>query len=501
MSFRRDRPIATFAAIALLVFPAWLIARSADPLKTSIDAESPSHDDTIDPARELVITDPSVIASPLETTFDPQHPSGNAAQGAWTFGRLIHNMLPAAQRRSPAAASALVMRWLKTWEVPQSPNPSVSAAPARPAVRLQILNPWKAVSGCPFPESPRTDAECVLDMSKAPFRLMAIVNRPDLRIVANDETAIGGEGRFVFQVLGPTLGLNKTTDVIAVMDPAIKAQKFTVAFEYTLPVWGNGERDTLAWARAWHRLGRTSFGRDYNAVLRGLTDAFSGADADPRRINGNAINQIRTNEAALMGALFPIDTDVWKSGKLFWELREFRLASAGLVPHTVNREPSRDFDIRRPGQTGSEGTRTGELTAFLLANGPAVRASSHSLPPEMLGNSSLMGIAPYGAWGKLTNAATRGTENQMGVDVEARDSFAMNTCAGCHRHETSTPHFMHITALGAMDPVSKSSDRASAGVLPGTSEETIVLSNALRNDITPGGSRFEDFRALLERAQ
>src|SRR5688572_11242663 len=51
-----------------------------------------------DAAKELVIVDPSVIESPIETTFDPARPSGTDRRGAWSFGRAIHNMLPAAQR-------------------------------------------------------------------------------------------------------------------------------------------------------------------------------------------------------------------------------------------------------------------------------------------------------------------------------------------------------------------------------------------------------------------
>ena len=90
---------------------------------------------TVDPARELVITDPSVIAAPIETTFDPTRPSGTHRNGAWSFGRLIHNMLPAGQRDSRAAASKLVMDWLRTWESDQAPNPEVSAARARACAR------------------------------------------------------------------------------------------------------------------------------------------------------------------------------------------------------------------------------------------------------------------------------------------------------------------------------------------------------------------------------
>src|SRR5687767_12507519 len=85
-----------------------------------------------DAMKELVIVDPSVIESPVETTFDPSRPSGNDKRGAWSFGRLVHNMLPRSQRGDARAASTFVSAWLAKWETDQSPNPSVSASIARP---------------------------------------------------------------------------------------------------------------------------------------------------------------------------------------------------------------------------------------------------------------------------------------------------------------------------------------------------------------------------------
>jgi hypothetical protein len=454
---------------------------------------------TVDPAKELVITDPRVIASPLETRFDPSHPSGRHPAGAWSFGRLVHNMLPPASRNSRAAASQLVMGWLKTWETDQQPNPTVTAARARPAIRLLITEPWKTASGCADPTSPETDASCLLDFTKAPLRLMAIVNRPDLRIIRDDDTAIGGEGRFVFQVVGPTLGVDAATNALRIMDPAIKPQKFTVILEYSLPV--SHRIETLIWAHRWHMLGLLPFGIGFNAVLRTITHDFAGPDADRRRPNGNALNQVRTNEVALMGARFP--TTGFVAAKQFWELREFRLTSAGLAPHTVNLEPSRLFDVSRATQVDGEGTRTAELELFLGQHAAEVVAEEFRLPHALSGNSALVGTAPYGAWGKRTNPnpptipSAGITSDFVDVPVEVRDSFAINTCAGCHRHETDTRHFMHITSVAAMEPADKVDDRARIGVGPNSPEDAIVLSNLLAADIAPGGERHADFSALL----
>lgn len=460
-----------------------------EPSTSVIESRVQPH--AVVPEKELVITDKSVIEAPVETVFDPAHASGTTKFGAWSFGRLVHNMLPSGQRDSAAAASRFVLDWLATWESPQAPNPGVSPARTRASIRLMITNPWKAASGCADPASPATDATCVLDMTKAPFRLMAIVYRPDLRVVAGDDTSIGGEGRFVFQVVGPTLGVNATTGAVEVMDATVRPQKFTTIFEYSLPVSDDGQ--TITWAQRWHELGAKSWGNAFNAHLLGLTRDFSGPDQDRRRPNGNALDQLRTNEVALQGARFTHAGSGFVNAKQFWELREFHLTESGLAPHTMNLEPSRDFDIFRGGMVASEGTRSPELIDYLNANADSVLAATHKLPAGMSANASLVGSAPYGAWAAFP-----------GVAPAVRNSFALNTCAGCHRHETGTNHFMHVTFVGAMEPnvvdnagvTQTITDRALIGVAS-ASDDTVALSKFLRGEITPGGARFEDFSELL----
>jgi len=233
--------------------------------------------------------------------------------------------------------------------------------------------------------------------------------------------------------------------------------------------------DALDWAKRWHRLGDLPFGSSYNARLRSLTNEFAGPDLDGRRPNGNALNQLRTNEVALQGARFPITGFV--AAKQFWELREFHLTSSGFAPHTVNLEPARDFDIAKTGHTGLEGTRSAELSSYLIADADAGKFTNPN--PPMIPSS---GVAH---------------DLDPSVGIEVRDSFALNTCAGCHRHETDTRHFMHITLLGAMEPSDKADDRARIVVPEGSTDASVVLSNFMRAEISPGGARYEDFTALL----
>lgn len=133
-------------------------------------------------------------------------------------------------------------------------------------------------------------------------------------------------------------------------------------------------------------------------------------------------------------------------------------------------------------------------------------ASQFRLPTGMSANSALAGSAPYAAWGKLVNPnpptiPSTGVPHALGpATIAARDSFAANTCAGCHRHETDTRHFMHITQVGAMElnrATPLVDDRTRVGVTDTTPDGAVVLSNVLAADISPGGGRFQDFARLL----
>jgi hypothetical protein len=458
------------------------------------------------PEKELVIVDPSVIESPLETTFDPDQASGTSKHGAWSFGRLIHNMLPCADRDDPVAASSFVRAWLAHWATDQSPNPEASPADARPALEMALLAPWRTASGCAA-----DDEACTLDMGVAPFRLLAIVNRPDLRIVASDGSAIGGEGRFVFQLVGPTLGRTVVDGPLEVLDATPTPQKLTVIFEYSLPVDDNA--DTLEWAKGWHALGKHAFGATFNKKLRKLTADFAGPDADPARPNGNALNQLRTNEVVTQGQR-RFGAEAPLSPPQIWELREFRIGalSGALEQHTVNLEPARDFDIARPASVATFrppfGSRASELASFLVQAGDRVLAGKHVFSPAMLGNSALIGGGGFGPWGRLSTTGAHtlstGDDPPVRVDDAVRDAFAVNTCAGCHRHETATPHFMHLSDRRAIDDV----DQTTLGLPPATTpeeERAVIVSLFLQAEIAPpsvalpaGGPRFADFTKLLQ---
>lgn len=334
---------------------------------------------TFDYKRELVVTDLSVVNDPVRTT----------GKGPWTFGALMTRM---AGRQDP---DLFVRHWIDRWMVPETVNGD--PIPERTSIKALLLDPW--------PRIPGTDK---LDLTKSPFRLLAITNRIDLRRVGD-----AGEGRFVFCAL----------------DRTGKKTLFNVIFEYGIPLHvAAGERyeadsDELTahermdavtdWAKKWHRLASIPYGAQYNAELQKITDAFSGANADPTKPNGSSLNQLRTNEIELgiRGAIGPGGFDPSKLKP--WELREFHLAPSGLLE-------SATVALTPPVSKNN----TQELADYINQNEAAILKEQHVLPLNLTG-----GVAPMpGAFGEPAVIW-----NGPGIkNPEARFKFALNTCNGCH---------------------------------------------------------------------
>lgn len=368
----------------------------------------PDHGLIVDTARELMITDLSVVEDPVRTEWTA--PVGTPGRGVWTFGHLMAEM---AGSRPPGQ---LTLDWLREWERDQRFASSV--APARPAIRALVIDPWLEKSGCAAGVT-----RCELDLTQAPFRLLAIVNRMDLRDTPEDlterpggsgdaHTRHAGEGRFVFGALGP----------------AGERLRFTIIFEYTL--LADSVTDVVAWAQRWHALGSIPFGADYNAALEAITRDFAAAGLAARRPNGSAIAQVRTNEVALGSP---------------WELREFRLApsTGALVQAPVVQTP--DF--------ADNGTSA--LGNTMRSHARAILDGSYRVPPGHLGAS---GPTP-------TSAAIWSAPDVDEDDV--RHLFSLRTCSGCHAGETGT-RFLHV---GTREPGEAS---ALSGFLIGVNVEDPV---------------------------
>ena len=231
-----------------------------------------------------------------------------------------------------------------------------------------ILRSWETASGGPG---------APLNMAAAPFRLLSIVNRLDLRgnvsyggSVSTDccEThCITGEGRFVFCFCGDSVdnggGYPGGPVAGGGGNGTAPGRPFLVIFEYCIP------KDTCAqlhaYAQEWANLQCLPFGPIYNNALQRITDQFATANAKPGNPNRSALNQLRTNENLL--------TPPTSFPPTQWELREFKIfcndSDVGFLrPVTVKQTPREDVD------------GTALLQNYILTTVPAPPA--HKVPLE-----------------------------------------------------------------------------------------------------------------------
>ncbi|MGQ0507076.1 MAG: hypothetical protein ACT4TC_17350 [Myxococcaceae bacterium] len=321
---------------------------------------------SISPERELLIRSLSVVEDPVRTRFSTSA-SANPAQGAWSFGGLMAAM------SGDVPPERFVREWLRQWEAPQVVNGEIVKDRAE-VMRRRVLDPWIAASGGE-----------TLDLSKAPFQLLAIVNRIDLRDLSQESS---GEARFVFGFVPFDGGFDD----------------FTVILEYRIPA--ATEADVKAWGERWHELGKLALGTEaYNVALQDLTDSFTRKNADPMRPNGSALSQLRTNEIALS-----------ENG---WELREFTLSPAtGLLQQSPLAQTPHDAL-----------NRTSQLRDLVNTNEAAILAKTFTVPRSERGGVALN---------------QRNTWFAQGIrSAEARHLFSLNTCDGCHGEETAS-NFHHI---------------------------------------------------------
>ncbi len=335
----------------------------------------------IDSEKSLLIRDPAVVQDPSRT-FDVCTGAGNP-NGVWTFKHLMTEMANTAV--TGVTAEDFVRLWLSHWESAQNIN-GWNVADRSTSIRNQVIIPWENASG--GPGSP-------LDLDLAPFQLLAIVNRVDLRENVSYGGGSAGEGRFVFQVMGQNCN----------------PMQFTVIFEYG--VEKNSCAAVKSWGQRWADLsGMTLGSAAYNAALEDITETFVQANAALSKPNGSALNQLRTNEIALGSP---------------WELREFVIADNGWNQHflkqnTVSQTPDASLD-------GSL-----VLRDFVNSGATTVPLRFPSIADPFLAGAS---ATPFNFFWDEAGIAPR----------QARHEFSLNTCNGCHAGETATL-FTHIKPGG-----------------------------------------------------
>lgn len=311
----------------------------------------------------LMITDLSVV--------DNARALGN---GSWSFGRLMREL--ANTQATGIKAEAFVQHWADQFGQPATINGLPVAGRTRAA---DFLKAWEK------------NADGTLNLDKAPFRLLAIVNRIDLRdnLVLGVERIGGGgagEARFVY----------------CATDAAGNGLPFTVIFEYQIK--RNDFAGVLDWAGQWYQLQQFQLGtEDYRKRLEDITEQFVRAGSDPESPpNRSALAQLRTNEIHLDQP---------------WELREFRIDAHNdgmLRQVTVKQTP----DVK--------GAAPDAITDFIeQLNLSNVIDERLSMPVRF----------PVGSPFMAGSALTPPNFFLDGPATESRHFVSLATCNGCHARE------------------------------------------------------------------
>lgn len=345
-----------------------------DPEERIAEAEERIEDCSIAWEKELLITDVGVIGDARARN-----------NGPWSFGGVMKAL--AGSRNEQQFIKSFVESWM------QDQNVDGVVIKARTRMQDVVLTPWKALS-----------SSGTYDLARAPFDLLAIVYRVDLRKQGNlgDEA---GEGRFVF----------------GVRNGSGQLMPFTVIAEFRLPV--RGGKSARAWATQWHALGKLTIGSSaYNQKLEEITNEFTGIGSQggygSSYVNDDDetnLKQLRTNEIAL---------DLNNGHVPVWELREFHIESDGFFhPAHPASTPSNDLN----------GTNT--LTQYVRQNSVKIQAGTHKVPVKFRGS-------PF-AGGGIAVPTNAFTWSVPGVSAELQEKFSAQTCNGCHAGNTGT-NFLHV---------------------------------------------------------
>lgn len=380
---KRWMPLAVFSLFTSLSLSLGACA-SSDEL-SSIDG--PAEEEEVDTLEESVSTPKSVTTGTCTNQLsfenemlvtDPKILDSAEFHGAgkWSFGGIVSQL-------TGADAPKVVRKWLGAWEGNASFTPPGGAEEVVPGNRKNVhdvlIDGWQ------------TTASGDLDLADAPFRLLAIVYRPDLDDLAKGGTN-PGEIRFVFG--GEARGNRKLPIPM------------TVAFEFEIPAANGAQAAAFAakWHAALHPLYAPSTDAarvQYRAVLLGLMGTVLAQGP-------SALRQLRTNEVA-------IDTP--------WDLREF---------HLVGTPGSFALAIAAtPGVPLMKMNGTDALAGIVDGFAAYVQTYAGSKVPKS--KETAMARVPTREW----------SWKVPGVSEKDRHAFAMSTCNGCHSSETKT-HFLQI---------------------------------------------------------
>jgi hypothetical protein len=379
----------------------------------------------------------------------------------WSFGYMLNHMANTAM--TGVSADAFARAWLSGWMNPTTINgdsvtPPVILppeldwdSPNNVSVARYIFNTWRLASRVRSDGTLDPNTNPPLKMEKAPFRLLGIAFRPDLRKNSFFGEGSAGELRFIYGVLD--LDQHKElardprsagwgTQCEALDGPAHNGDfnNSTVILEYAVD---RATGDIINWGKAVSNLSNLGphTRSTYRTELQRLTDSVVRASLGRanRRANESALIRIRTNEA--VGGGGP------------WNLREFGITAArdsggnlryqnGKLVCTVG---STQYCVPKPQtvkQTPADSWNASKtLSSYAFQNEAAILAETHNVPEVFNSNSGPVRLLG----GKAIIRQAGGTTfwEMPLVDSDVRHKLSLNTCNGCHSAETNTS-FAHV---------------------------------------------------------
>lgn len=365
----------------------------------------------------IMLTSTAVVNDRVRTQ-DPCFPvAGSTASKKWTMGYLL--LHAASSSQSALAASNFVDEWMYTWSNDQVINGEIikpNAINNENSVGQKVNMAW-------FHNSEGTGYYYAMDY--APFRLLAIVPRFDLRKRRRNGEGLGGELRFVF---GPVE--NRDDSACSMFEES------SVILEYAVDL--PTENDVVAWAKDWMTLSQIDMYRDpvnYLGKLEQLTErvVHAGKGAGYKGLDG----QYRPNSSELIR----IRTNEKRDGDPVWHLREWVINSTTKFPEPapVKQSPVVAYkyvSISEPGDAAVGGWANDRISA-VLNDTYSVPNTFPNSSKRMLGGQDVIDLVDLGIWKSGFKSATA-DERKM------RHLFAKNTCAGCHFDETGAQTQLHI---------------------------------------------------------
>lgn len=358
--------------------------------------------------QSLVITTTSVTRDSARTE-DPCSTTAGDENKVWTIGHLLKREA----EKNGITPSTYVSNWMTAWG--SSANVNGETVPI--LLGEAVHKDWDRFNG----------GSTSLSLHKAPFYLLAIVNRIDLRKHRPLGEPLGGEVRFVFGMLAafqnsppcPTTNYAAASTIILEYSPA-----------------KSDENQVRDFGRRWLDLSPLT-GAAYRTALQNLTEEV---------VNNGRLLRIRTNEGTESSKI---------GGSTGWDLTEFEPnpSTKFLQRSTIKQAPAMALV---PSQQVSDWIWSNR--AALSANAmdveltsTAVRApiGSYSVPLKFPGTQTSfrgginsIGVSPADEyWGR--NYPT-GLGSEFLYDYsDARFAFSVGTCMGCHSQETGTG-LLHI---------------------------------------------------------